>query len=281
MKLAVSNIAWSPADRATAYGLMRARGITGLEIAPSLLFAEAEIPLHPTDRELALAVEALRAAKLQPISMQSLLFGAPDAELFGTPDRRDLFMETMLGAIALAGSLAIGNIVFGSPRQRNIPEGMSEAEAVTTAIDTFGDLGDAAAAVGTRIGIEANPRRYGTNFLNTIIEASDLVRKIGHPAVTLTFDIGAVHVNGEFEHIEAIIEAVAPHIGHVHMSEPDLGPAPASVEAAARAMSALDRFGYAGWYSVEMKTAPERDLAGLEGALDRFCIAAERARVGL
>ncbi|WP_096788073.1 sugar phosphate isomerase/epimerase [Rhodobacter sp. CZR27] len=281
MRLAVSNIAWHPQDRAAAYGVLRAHGIRGLEIAPGLFFDRSADPFAPTEAELAGAVGEARAAGLELVSMQSLLFGVEGAALFGAPGERQAFRAGMRRAIALAGRLAIPNLVFGSPRQRVVPATMAATEAREVALETFADLGDAAQAAGTRLGVEFNPAAYGTNFLTTLEEADAFVADLAHPAVTLILDLGSMHLNGAFAGIAEAVAGVASPISHVHVSEPHLAPAPADAGAAATALSALARRGYSGWVSIEMKQPPEAMAAVLGAALGRLMqaldIASEKA----
>lgn len=49
MKLAVSNIAWTPEERRDVYDVMAETGVTGLEIAPGLFFHAAEDPFSPSE----------------------------------------------------------------------------------------------------------------------------------------------------------------------------------------------------------------------------------------
>lgn len=269
MRLAVSNIAWAPGDRIAAYRLMREHGVEGLEIAPGLFFHGADDPLSPSKAECEDRLGEVSAAGLTIVSMQSLLFGVSGAALFGDAQGRTRFASGMRRAIALAGRLAIPNLVFGSPGQRNIPHGMPMAEAMDIGTATFRQLGDAAAEAGTQIGIEFNPAAYGTNFLNTHVEAGEFVQAVHHPAVTLILDVGALHVNGSFERIEKIARAHASRISHVHLSEPHLGPAPARSDEAARVLQATADAGYRGWHSIEMK-ATGGGLGELEAALARL-----------
>lgn len=269
MKLAVSNIAWEPQAREAAYGLMGKYGFTGLEIAPGLFFSGAKDPLAPTEEEAVPRLAEVAAAGLSFVSMQSLLYGVEGAALFGNGAARESFISGMRRAIALAGRFGIPNLVFGSPRQRNVPEGMSAIEAMDIAVAVFRDLGDAAAAASTRLGIEFNPAVYGTNFLNTHTEVGAFVAAVDHPAVTMILDVGALHMNGDFDEIERIADAFAPRVSHVHLSEPNLGPSPARAEQAARVMAAMGQAGYEGWYSIEMKS-PEGGLAEIDTALARL-----------
>jgi sugar phosphate isomerase/epimerase len=277
MKLAISNIAWAPADRDAVYAMLRDQGISGLEIAPGLFLDGAADVYAPSGSEIAAALEPVRRAGLELVSMQSLLFGVSGAALFEGDEARRRLEQAMLRVIGLAERLAIPNLVFGSPKQRIVPAGMTLPEAEEIAVASFRRLGDAAAQAGTRIAIEANPKAYGTNFLNRVPEAEAFVRKVDHDAIRLIVDVGALHMNGDFDLIENIATGARDVISHVHMSEPDLAPAPADMMAAARVLSAMSAAGYAGWYSIEMRTPPADPLAIVEQSVARLVAAARQA----
>lgn len=272
MKLAMSNIAWAPEERLEAYAVLAAAGFTGLEIAPALFFHAAEDPFVPDQPVAAAALAEIADAGLALVSMQSLLFGVAGAALFEGPEARAAFERAMHRAIALAGRFGIPNLVFGSPLQRRVPEGLAMAEALEQAAEVFRRLGDAAAKAGTRIAIEANPAAYGTNFCTTLDEALGFVALVDHPAIVPHLDLGAMHMNGDFGGVPARIHALAPRLSHVHVSEPDLAPAPADPAALVPVLEALRAAGYARAVSIEMKRAPEglaavrRAVAGLAAA---------------
>lgn len=276
MNLAVSNIAWAPHDRLAAYALLGENGIGGLEIAPGLFLDGAEDPFVPDATTLARVRAETADAGLRLVSMQSLLYGVEGAALFGPTEARDRFCSGMLRAIGLAETLGIPNLVFGSPKQRVIPDHMSAQEAHDRAVTIFGALGDAAAAAGTRIAIEANPAAYGTNFLTDAEAATGFVRALGHPAVTVNFDVGAMHMNDAFRHVDRLIPDTADLIGHVHVSEPFLAPAPARHADARHLLSVLHAAGYSGWVSLEM-AAPEGGLDTLGIHVARLAAAARDA----
>ncbi len=274
MKLAMSNIAWAPDERLEAYAILAEAGFTGLEIAPGLFFHAAEDPFLPdTASARAARVEAADAG-LKLVSMQSLLFGVTGAALFEGADARAAFETGMRRAITLAERFGIPNLVFGSPLQRRVPEGMAMADAWEQAAEVFRKLGDAAAAADTRIAIEANPAAYATNFCTTLDEALGFVDLVAHPAVVPHLDLGAMHMNGDFNGVPARLPDLAPILAHVHVSEPDLVPAPADPAALAPVLGGLAAAGYARAVSIEMKRAPEglaavrRAVAGLVEARD-------------
>lgn len=265
---AVSNIAWPFADRHAAYGRMAANGIAGLEIAPGLLFADAADPFDPPADLRRLRLKEISDAGLAPVSMQSLLFGVSGVALFGTAAQRMAYLAALKRAIRLAGELAIPHLVLGSPRERAIPTGMTLSEASAIAAEILEDLADHATAHGCRIGLEPNPEVYGTNFATHTHEADRIVRKVARPGLCLTLDIGNLHVNGEIGDLERIVAQSADLLGHVHLSEPDLNLAPAESATAARVIAALLECGYAGWISIEMRSAGLQSLAALDTALE-------------
>lgn len=276
MRLAMSNIAWLPAERLEAYAILAEAGLTGLEVAPGLLFHAAEDAFDPDPATARHAMREVEDAGLTLVSMQSLLFGVEGAALFGTAPERSAFERGMLRAISLAGRFGIPNCVFGSPMQRRVPEGMAMADAKEQAADVFRRLGDAATAAGTRITIEANPAAYGTNFCNTLEEAEVFVALVDHPAITLILDCGAMHMNGSFASLPAKLPALTPRLNHVHISEPHLAPAPADAAPLVPVLRGLRAAGYTKAVSIEMKR-PEAGLAEVRRSVARLVDAQQAA----
>jgi sugar phosphate isomerase/epimerase len=274
MKLAMSNIAWAPDERLRAYGEMADAGFTGLEIAPGLYFHASDDPFVPDNAAATEALAEIADHGLEFVSMQSLLFGVEGAGLFDGDDARAALVKGMNRAIDLAGRFGIPNIVFGSPAQRRVPEGMPMVQALSEAGEVFRALGERAKAAGTRITIEANPAAYGTNFLNTLEEARAFVAEVNHPAIAAILDLGAMHMNGSFDEVPGEIEALMPKLNHVHVSEPELAPAPAEPEGLAAVLSALAKHGYTKAVSIEMR----RPESGLEGVRNSLAALVQAAR---
>ena len=114
LRLAVSNIAWN-ADEDDAIGLLlQSEGVAGVEIAPTKW---RERPLDATAREIADYRRAWEERGLRIVSMQSLLFGRPDLQLFG--DTRTSAQPTFsYGRSSFGANLGAHALVFGSPRNR-------------------------------------------------------------------------------------------------------------------------------------------------------------------
>jgi len=278
MKLAVSNIAWMPKDRLSAYQLLTEFGFSGLEIAPGLLFHDADDPFNPTEQVIIRALEEIHDAGLSLVSMQSLLFGVEGAALFESVEARSRFETGIERAINLAGRVGIPNLVFGSPKQRIVPKDMSKEDAWSEAAMLFRRMGDTAQAANTLLAIESNPAAYGTNFLNTLEEASSFVSEVNHPAVKVILDIGAMHMNGEFGSTPEQISSICMKLSHVHISEPNLNPAPADEKQAETILKALKVAGYNRAVSIEMK-APQGGLGELRTCVERLARAATKVGV--
>ena len=117
----------------------------------------------------------------------------------------------------------------GSPKNRNIPINMKYEEALNIAMEVFYYLGEIACFEGTKISIEANAIKYGTNFLNETSDVISFVKTIDNKGIKSIFDMGAVKMNDNFSIIEELITRAIPQLNHVHISEPNLKPAPNSL----------------------------------------------------
>ncbi|SFT11692.1 Sugar phosphate isomerase/epimerase [Sulfitobacter marinus] len=249
----VSNIAWSVEDRLNSYAVLENAGVEGLEIAPGLFFSASKDPFNPDASTARTALGEITAHGLSLVSMQSLLFGVPGASLLGSSDERAALERGMIRAIELGGRFGIPNLVFGSPAQRRIPDGMCEEQSWSEAADTFRRLGDKAVREGCVIAIESNPEIYGTNFLTTLEQAEAFVTMVDHPGITLILDLGAMHINGTIDTVAGRVNNFARKLSHVHVSEPQLAPAPKDVSTLGPILSALVSSGYSRAVSIEMK----------------------------
>jgi sugar phosphate isomerase/epimerase len=269
-KLAASNIAWPFAERNLAYLILAEYGVKGLEIAPGLLFSDAADPFIPTQVMIEERLSEIERAGLQLVSMQSLMFGATDVRLFGSDRQRLNFISAIGRAIDLAARLAIPHLVLGSPRERAIPEAMSKDNATSVASRALVQLACAAHASRCAIGLEPNPAIYGTNFINTTSEAISLICAINCAGLALNLDVGSILANDEIANLESIVREHVEIIGHVHISEPFLAPAPADVRTTERLIEALDMAGYARWTSLEMRSTGETWRETLQQSLQRL-----------
>lgn len=214
MKLSISNIAWNESKDLEIYNLMREHSYGYLEIAPTRIF-----PIEPYNNiELAAgwAKNLLNKYNLKISSMQSIWYGRTE-NIFCSERERNMLIEYTKKAIDFAEAIGCKNLVFGCPKNRKF----SENTNTDIAMPFFEAIGNYAYEHNTVIGLEANPKIYDTNYINTTDEAIKLIKQVNSPGFKLNLDIGTIIANNE--EIE-ILEENMNLINHVHISEPYLEP---------------------------------------------------------
>jgi D-psicose/D-tagatose/L-ribulose 3-epimerase len=260
-RLAISNIAWDSGDDDTIAALLAREGVPGVEIAPTKW---RERPFEASPGEVAAYRESWEARGLQIVSLQALLFGRPDLQLFGTSASRSAMSDFLRHVIDFAAAVGARAIVFGSPKNRLRGE-RSFKDALGIAADFFRELAVHAYAQRVAICIEANPPEYGGDFIINTAETVELCRAVDHPGVRVNADLGGMTLS--VEDPVASLAAAAPFLGHFHASEPNLIELGARADhvAAARGLAAIN---YEGWVSIEMRAAgPGHNVEAVQRAI--------------
>lgn len=224
----VSQIAWSADDHPQALERAAAWGVTGIEVAPSLLFHGYEDPFAPGTEAIRAARSMFDAFGLTTPSMQALLTGAAGAQMFGSPEERAALDARIHQCVALAGALGVPHLVFGSPKQRRTPEGMGTDEAHAIALDTVRAWDSWCQTEGVSIGLECNPPLYGGNFWTTHADLMGFVETARLPTIGMTLDLGATVLEG-FDAAN-VLRRMGPKVRHVHWSAPSLVPPPTDAD---------------------------------------------------
>ena len=243
MKLSASNIGWAAQDDEQVWQLLKDLGYKGIEIAPTRI-----IPEQPYDCQAGAALFAgvmHQKYDLAIPSMQSIWFGQ-SGNIFNAEEAKEL-EEYTLRAIEFAVSCRCRNLVFGCPRNRNMPEG-ADAQMGE---DFLSRIGWMAAQRQVVIGLEANPPIYNTNYINTTKRAFEMAKKLQSPGLGVTLDMGTMIANGERPN--DFVQDMK-YVSHVHISEPGLAPIEKRPEHKELALL-LGALNYQGYVSVEMKTA--------------------------
>jgi sugar phosphate isomerase/epimerase len=214
MNLSISNIGWAAESDTQVYELMTRYGFSGLEIAPTRIFLEH--PYEQVNQASAWAEQLRGQYGFAVPSMQSIWYGREE-KIFGTAEERQALIDYTKQAIDFAAAIRCKNLVFGCPRNRNLPE---DGE-IDLAILFFKELGDYAANQGTIIGMEANPPIYNTNYINDTKAALSLIHEVGSDGFRLNLDVGTMIYNRESVDI---LSGNVKYINHVHISEPGLKP---------------------------------------------------------
>lgn len=276
MNLSISNIAWSPEADQPVYEAMHELGYTGLEIAPTRIFPEA--PYDHLTGASAFARELKEQYSLSVCSLQSIWYGRTE-RLFGSPQERKALLDYTKKAMDFAQAVGASNLVFGSPRNRQRPEGAS----LEPVLEFFRELEAYAACCGVVLSMEPNPPLYHTNFINTTPQACQLVQTVlenagrscplqsldkdssrqkrcvleagkNPPGFGVNLDLGTMIENREDP---AELAAWLPFIRHIHISEPGLSPLNPKnhvlrQKVAAFITKAWESGAYQGYVSIEM-----------------------------
>ncbi len=210
MKLSISNLAWSEQDEPAVLHYLREKRFDAIELAPSKVFGER--PYERIEEARAYAASLKDAYGLAISSLQSIWFGCRE-QLCGSAQERELLFEYTCAAIRLAHTLECGNLVFGCPKNRRLRDDGD----IELASEFFRRLGTVAVAHGVVLALEANPKIYATNFMNTTAEAIAVCKQVASPGVGINLDLGAI-----IENDEALSDALdnLSLVNHIHISEP-------------------------------------------------------------
>jgi sugar phosphate isomerase/epimerase len=249
VKLAISNLAWSPERDGLVAQRLRDLGVPGVELAPTKVWPK---PLDATAAEVSACRRFWEGHGLEIRALQALLFGRPDLTVFGDEAARAQTLAYLAGMCALAQQLGASVLVFGSPRNRAVGA-RSAAEVESVAMDFFGRVAEAAEKCGVIVCLEPNPPAYGCDYLTRADEATALVRRIHRPGLGLHLDTACMFLAGD-DPADVLPRAV-PWLRHFHVSEPQLGPVGGGGLDHGPAASAVRACGYDGWLSIEMRAA--------------------------
>lgn len=242
MKISISNIAWSEAQDEDMYDFLRKNQVEGIEIAPTRIFPENPYEKLKDAREFGKKIYEQYGLCIS--SMQSIWYGREE-RIFEDDNQRKMLIEYTKKAFEFAHVLNCRNLVFGCPKNRNI----NCDDDKKVAQEFFQQLGELAEKEETVLALEANPPIYNTNFMNTMQEVLEIVRKVNSPGIQINYDLGTTIQNGEdvFE-----IEKILKNVNHVHISEPHLAEIKIG-EIQKQLVQILKKNKYSKYISIEMK----------------------------
>ena len=211
MKISISNIAWKKEQDEEMYEYISKNKLEGLEIAPTRIIEEQ--PYENIEEAIKFAKRLKEVYNLKISSMQSIWYGK-QGNIFNQEDAK-MFIDYTKKAIDFAGAIGCKNLVFGCPKNRNIPQEQKEEDILYF----FKELGEYAKTKKTVIAIEPNPTIYGTNFINTTKQAFNLAKKVNCEGIKVNVDFGTIIENEE--DLEIVFNNMAL-VNHIHISEPNL-----------------------------------------------------------
>jgi sugar phosphate isomerase/epimerase len=247
MKIAICNETYQdwPLEKMLVHA--KELGYQGIEYAPFTL-AKSAYDLSP-DRRREIA-DLTRHHNLDVVGLH-WLFAHTSGMHLTSPDEkiRTAAGEYLCELANMCGDMGGHVIVFGSPMQRNIENGVSPDSARSFAIEAINMATQTLASRQVTLAIEPlGPEE--TNFINTAREAIEICDAIGSPWVKLHLDVKAMST--ESKPIPQIIRESKDYIAHFHANDPNRrGPGMGAVQFEP-IIDALNDVGYDGWISVEV-----------------------------
>ena len=222
-------------------------GYAGVEIAPFTL-ANSVNDLSAAERQRVRELAARTGIKIVGlhwllVKPEGLYLNHTDA---GIRERTAKYFVDLVDCCADFGGTIM---VVGSPKQRNVLEGVSHQQAWDWTTATFRDAVKRAEDRGVTICLEPlSPAE--TNFINTAAEAIEFVKPFNSPAFQIIIDVKAM--GSEAKPIPQIIRESWPHFAHFHANDKNLkGPGFGDVDFTPIAAT-LHEVGYRGYVSVEV-----------------------------
>jgi sugar phosphate isomerase/epimerase len=227
-------------------------GYDAVEISPFTL-AETVAEISASQRKAIREMAAQAGIKISGIHW---VLVKPSGLYINHPERsirertRDYFCELVDFCADIGGRF----MVVGSPKQRNVIDGISYEQAWEWALDTFREPVARAEKRGVTICVEPlSP--VETNFINTAAEAIRFVEQLSSPHFKIILDVKAM--SSESTPIPQIIKESAAYARYFHANDPNLkGPGFGQVDFKPIA-DALTTAGYQGFVSVEVFTFDE------------------------
>jgi D-psicose/D-tagatose/L-ribulose 3-epimerase len=263
LKLAISQIAWQPSEEEAIAEALQALSIKEIELAPPRIFAD---PANPKTQEIKDCTNFWGEFDITPVAFQALLFGRPDLTMFGDSGKRQEMFEHLARTIEAAGKLGMQALVFGSPKNRFVPESFDSNEAWGIAVEFFRGLGQVALDNGTSFCIEPNPVSYGCNFVTDSTSGLQLVREVANSGFGLHLDLAGMWL-AEEDPISAIDKA-GNLLKHFHLSAPDLAQVKENDLPYAEAVRHLSEIQYAGTISIEMRSGDSGNLPSVTRSVE-------------
>ncbi len=245
---------WNDIDRTTSF--VKEVGYDGLEVAP-FTFAPYVTEISASTRTQ--IVKSAAAAGLDILGIHWILIG-PEGLHLTSPDKptRDRTAQYLRDLAHFCGDIGGRVMIFGSPKQRNVMDGVTVGQAIDHAVEVFESALPVCEERGVTLCMEPLSTNE-TNFCHTAAQTVSLIERIGHPNFRLLLDTKAM--TDEEDSRASVIQKCAGHLAHYHANDANLeGPGFGEVDFAP-IFSALKDCGYNDYVSVEVfkfDPGPER-----------------------
>jgi len=248
MKFSICNAGLKKLAIPEVFDLIAETGFDGVEIAPRTIAGSLD---EIESSHISACRKAVDSAGLEVVGVHTIFGRDPQYHILqDDAATRDRTLNAIIRAANLCGELGGKVVIFGSPWQRNVPEGMTHDQAVDVAASLIGHarLVDALEKNGVTFCFEPLSEDQ-TDFVNRAAKAVELVDKIDHPNVGMMLD--GYSISWEEDDLNTVIKTCGKQLCHFHADdETKRGPGQGEMDYKTIAAS-LDAIGYKGWVSIE------------------------------
>jgi len=247
MKLSICNEVFSTMDITETFPYVKSFGYDGIEIAPFTIASNVERISMERRREI---LKKAFENNIEVVGTHWILVCDKNVKLFnesGEANREAV--NYLIKVVEFTSDIGGRIVVFGSPKQRNIPSKEVFEKAWNSAVSTFREIGDYAKDRMVTLCIEPLSRDQ-TNFINNVSEAVKFVTEVGHENVKLILDVRSMC--DEKRSFKDIIKEGGANLKHFHANDCN-GYIPGSGSANYKEiMQGLLEINYSGYLSVEV-----------------------------
>ncbi len=247
MKYAICNELYVDWRFDEAFAHAAALGYTGVEIAPFTV--DSNVFEISADRRKQIR-ETAEANGLEVIGLHWLLARTQGLHLTSRDaEVRRRTVQYLCELARLCRDLGGSVMVFGSPPQRNLRDGVTEQQGFEYAVEVFKSTSSTLEECGVTLALEPLGPEEG-NFMLTAESAIAIAQAVDSPNVKLHLDVKAMST--ESKPIPEIIRNSKDWLVHFHANDPNRrGPGMGEVDFVP-IFAALKEVGYDGWVSVEV-----------------------------
>jgi sugar phosphate isomerase/epimerase len=270
MKYSMCNETFQDWPQGKIFRFLAECGYGGVEIAPFTI--NTDVTQVPPRQRTRLRQQA-EAANIEIVALHWLLAKTEGLHLTSPHKQVRQKTATYLGELAkFCADLGGKVMVFGSPQQRNLAEGISPKQGMQYATEVLRAALPVLEKNGVVLALEPLAPTE-TNFLTTAAEALELARLVDSPRCKLLLDCKAMTT--EPTPIPELIRKYGSWLVHFHANDPNLqGPGFGKLDFVP-IFKALREVNFRGWVSVEVfdyTPGPER-LARESIGYMRRCLA--------
>ncbi len=237
MKYGINTLLWTAAFDESHLDLLpriKAMGFDGVEIA--------RFEFQGSSRE---AIRRAAEANGLEVIACSALTGHMSLANEHAPASLDFLKEGIYWAAEIGAKTLVGPFCSAVGY---LPGRRRTADEWSRVIEGLQTLTPVLAETGITLAIEPL-NRFETFFLNTAADARALCDAVDHPKVGVLFD--TFHANIEEKNIASALEAIGPHLKHVHTCENDRGIPGSGHVAWSELFESLHKHKYGGWLVIE------------------------------